>query len=98
MKYSVIVPIYEEERNIQQLDLELRKVMDKLGSYEIIYVNDGSRDESLKELKKLDKVTYYYYEYLKEYQGILKDRKRLGKKAMSLLYSTPLQEISLWCL
>lgn len=53
MKYSVIVPIYEEEGNIKQLDSEIHEVMDKLGSYEIIYINDGSKDKSLTELKKL---------------------------------------------
>ncbi|MEK6924681.1 MAG: glycosyltransferase family 2 protein [Nanoarchaeota archaeon] len=55
MKYSVIVPIYEEEGNIKELDKEIREVMDKLGNYEIIYINDGSKDNSLKELKKLSK-------------------------------------------
>jgi glycosyltransferase involved in cell wall biosynthesis len=55
MKYSIIVPIYEEEGNIKQLDLEIRQVMDKLGSYEIIYVNDGSKDKSLEELNTLKK-------------------------------------------
>ncbi len=53
MKYSVIVPIYEEEGNIKELDAEIRAVMDKLGNYEIIYINDGSKDKSLTELKKL---------------------------------------------
>ena len=53
MKYSVIVPIYQEEGNIPELDSQLRVVMNKLGSYEIIYINDGSKDNSLKELKKL---------------------------------------------
>ncbi len=57
MKYSVVVPLYEEEGNIKQLDLEIRQVMDKLGSYEIIYVNDGSKDNSLNELKKLKNIT-----------------------------------------
>jgi hypothetical protein len=37
----------------------------------------------------MDKLTFYYNEYLKEYKGILKDKKRLEKKAMALLYSTP---------
>src|SRR3989338_5375785 len=57
MKYSVIVPIYEEAGNISQLDKELRSVMNKLGSYEIIYINDGSRDDSLQNLKKLKNST-----------------------------------------
>lgn len=43
----------------------------------------------LKELKKLDKITYYYGEYIKEYKEMLNDRKKLEKKAMTLLYSVP---------
>ena len=57
MKYSVVVPIYQEEGNIKQLDSEIKGVMSKLDSYEIIYVNDGSRDNTLQELKKLKNVT-----------------------------------------
>ncbi len=57
MKYSVVVPIYEEEGNIKQLDKEIRDVVSKLGSYEIIYVNDGSKDKSLEELKSLKNIT-----------------------------------------
>ena len=55
--YSIVVPIYNEEGNIKQLDREINAVMKKLGDYEIIYINDGSSDNSLRELKKLkDKV------------------------------------------
>jgi len=43
----------------------------------------------VKELKKIEKATYYYGEYVKEYKAILKDRKKLEQKAMALLYSTP---------
>ena len=57
MKYSVIIPIYEEEGNIKQLDKEIRDVMNSLGEYEIIYINDGSKDKSLTELKKLKNST-----------------------------------------
>lgn len=57
MKYSVVVPIYEEEGNIKKLDKEIRDVVSKLGSYEIIYVNDGSKDKSLEELKSLKNIT-----------------------------------------
>ncbi|MGV8151310.1 MAG: glycosyltransferase family 2 protein, partial [Candidatus Woesearchaeota archaeon] len=55
MKFSVVVPVYNEEGNIFKLDSEIRSVMNKLGSYEIIYVNDGSTDNSLRDLKKLKK-------------------------------------------
>jgi hypothetical protein len=43
-----------------------------------------------REFKKIDKIAFYYNEYLKEYKDLLKDKKRLEKKAMSLLCSTPL--------
>ncbi len=54
--FSIVVPIYGEEGNIKRLDKEIRDVMNKIGSYEIIYVNDGSRDNSLAELRKLKDV------------------------------------------
>ncbi len=57
VEYSVVVPLYNEEGNVKELDKEIRDVMDKLGSYDIIYVNDGSRDDTLQELKKLRKIT-----------------------------------------
>src|SRR3989344_2608366 len=57
MRYSVIVPVNNEEGNISQLDKEIKAVMDKLDSYEIIYINDGSTDNSLNELKKLKRAT-----------------------------------------
>ncbi len=44
----------------------------------------------VKELRKIEKVTYYYGEYIKEYKEILSDRKKLECKAMALLYSTPI--------
>ncbi len=55
VKFSVVVPIYNEEGNLKKLDSEIKKVMSKLKSYEIIYVNDGSTDKSLNVLKKLKK-------------------------------------------
>jgi glycosyltransferase involved in cell wall biosynthesis len=55
--YSVVIPLKDEEKNIPILHKELFSVMDSLEeSYEIIYVNDGSRDKTLEELKKLKNV------------------------------------------
>ncbi len=51
---SVVVPFYNEDENISELHLRLRKVLDQLGeSYEIILVNDGSTDGSAKILDKI---------------------------------------------
>jgi dolichol-phosphate mannosyltransferase len=49
---SLVIPVYDEEDNIKPLIAELREVLPALGrSYEIIFVDDGSRDRSLEILK-----------------------------------------------
>ena len=56
MNLSVVVPIYNEEANIPELHRRLRAVLDGLplpGGYELIFVNDGSRDQSLALLRAL---------------------------------------------
>ena len=49
---SVLVPVYNEAGNIPLLSKRLLEAMDRSGhSFEIIMVNDGSRDTSLSELR-----------------------------------------------
>jgi len=56
-EYSVVIPIYNEKENISQLDKEIKEVMKKVSNnYEIIYINDGSTDNSSNILKKLDNI------------------------------------------
>jgi undecaprenyl-phosphate 4-deoxy-4-formamido-L-arabinose transferase len=44
---SVVIPIYNEEAGLEHLFARLYPALDKLGiSYEIVFVNDGSRDRS----------------------------------------------------
>ncbi|MCU0449283.1 MAG: glycosyltransferase family 2 protein [Bernardetiaceae bacterium] len=51
---SVVIPIYNEEANLPLLHQRLSQVMQGLGqSYELIFVNDGSRDQSLALVKAL---------------------------------------------
>ncbi|WP_342438266.1 glycosyltransferase family 2 protein [Paenibacillus sp. FSL L8-0436] len=46
-RYSVIVPMYNEEEVIQYTYERLKQVMDECGdTYELIFVNDGSRDRT----------------------------------------------------
>ncbi len=49
---SLVIPVYNEERNIAALMDRLLPVMNALGdSYEILLVDDGSRDRSLELLR-----------------------------------------------
>lgn len=51
MKLSIILPIYNEAKSIPQLLKELTEVLSALPhEYEIIAVNDGSKDESITTL------------------------------------------------
>ena len=49
---SVVIPVYNEEENVQRLHARLDKVLPSLGrSYEIIFVDDGSTDASAAQLR-----------------------------------------------
>ncbi|MCA0453321.1 MAG: glycosyltransferase family 2 protein [Chloroflexi bacterium] len=53
-RYSIVAPIYNEEGNIQNLYERISKVMDSTGeSWELVTVNDGSRDKSFDLLEAL---------------------------------------------
>ncbi|MEH2384140.1 MAG: glycosyltransferase family 2 protein [Nostoc sp.] len=53
-KYSLIVPIYNEEEIIPELYRRLSAVMNRMdGLVELILINDGSRDRSLQLLRDL---------------------------------------------
>lgn len=48
--YSIVIPFYNEESNVAELIQEIHLAMEPYESYEIIAVNDGSSDETLKKL------------------------------------------------
>lgn len=51
---SIVVPVYNEQETLEKLYLRLTKTLDNLGkSYEIIFINDGSRDRSEQILTEL---------------------------------------------
>lgn len=54
---SLVIPIYNEVGNIKNLDEEIKTAMRSItDNFETIYINDGSTDQSLKELKALQGV------------------------------------------
>ena len=75
MKYSIVIPLYNEEESIDELYIRVKEVMDSIASsnYEILFVNDGSTDSSsdkVYKLKKKDKSV-----------RMISFRKNLGKSA-----------------
>lgn len=54
-KISVLIPCYNEEASLPLLYTELVKVMDscKFYNWEVLFVNDGSRDQTLSIIKDL---------------------------------------------
>lgn len=52
MKISIIIPAYNEEGNIIELNKKLNNTLKEL-DYELIYINDGSTDNTLDKIKKI---------------------------------------------
>jgi len=54
MDLSVVVPVYNEEENVEPLIAEIETVMAALGkSYEIVVVDDGSKDATFANLRSI---------------------------------------------
>lgn len=52
MKYSVIIPVKDEQENIKPLIDKIKEVLKE--DYEIIFVDDGSKDDTYEEICKYD--------------------------------------------
>lgn len=51
---SIVIPVYNESESLEHLYQRLIATMDKLGhTYEILLVNDGSKDDSYEKLNEL---------------------------------------------
>lgn len=59
-KISILVPCYNEEASLPLLYPELKKLMDKTMNYqwEVLFINDGSKDKTLQILKELREKDY----------------------------------------
>ena len=54
MELSVVIPVYNEEENVEPLFREIKGILTSLGkSYEIIAVDDGSKDGTFPVLSRL---------------------------------------------
>lgn len=73
MKLSLVAPCYNEEGNVRLFCEEARRILDGY-DYEIVFINDGSKDGTLKELRKL-------YDEKKEQMTIINFSRNFGKEA-----------------
>jgi glycosyltransferase involved in cell wall biosynthesis len=51
-RFSLVIPIYNEEENVSSLLDEIHEVLAPLGVFEVIAVNDGSSDASLERMRQ----------------------------------------------
>ena len=69
-KLSIIVPLFNEEESINPLTNEIRKVLKTINiGYEVIFVDDGSDDKSLRVVKDICKTDkrFKYISFRKNY-------------------------------
>ncbi len=54
VRYSIVIPFFNEQENILPLYVRITEVMDALGEpYEMIFVDDGSRDQTFRILNDI---------------------------------------------
>jgi len=71
---SVVIPLYNEEQSLMPLSLAVRDALDRMNStYEVIFVDDGSTDNSLKVLREIHRKNRRY--------KFISFRKNYGKSA-----------------
>ncbi|PSL01508.1 glycosyltransferase family 2 protein [Cecembia rubra] len=57
IQVSLVIPVFEEQDSLPELHNWISRVMEEHGiSYEIIFVNDGSRDHSWQVIQKLSSI------------------------------------------
>ncbi len=69
-KVSIVVPLYNEEESVNPLSHEIRKALKPINiSYEVIFVDDGSNDNSLNVIKDICKQDrrFKYLSFQKNY-------------------------------
>lgn len=57
VQVSLVIPVFDEQESLPELHNWISRVMDEHGlSYEIIFVNDGSKDKSWEVIQKLSSI------------------------------------------
>lgn len=72
MKISIIIPAYNEEGNIIEINKKLTQVL-KEYEYELIYINDGSIDKTLDKIKTITNNDQEHIKYISFSRNFGKD-------------------------
>jgi dolichol-phosphate mannosyltransferase len=94
---SIVIPTYCEEGNIVELYEQLKRQLSKseIHSFEIIFVNDGSKDNSLEKIKELairdERVKYIHFSRNFGHQNALRAGLDLAKGGAVISMDADLQ-------
>lgn len=88
-KFSIIIPVYNEERAIKSVLRELKDYLkEKSYQAEIIVVNDGSTDQTKKILKKTKGIRLINHPYNKGYGAAIKTGLQAAQYNLLLFYDS----------
>lgn len=55
VELSIIVPLYNEQQSITELTQQVDEALDRVSSFELIFVDDGSSDQSWQTIRKVSR-------------------------------------------
>jgi dolichol-phosphate mannosyltransferase len=58
VEISVVVPVFNEQENLSELYRRLTDTLSSIGSYEILFINDGSTDQTKEIISKFHETDY----------------------------------------
>ena len=67
MNIEIIVPCYNEEKNISTFYNEIDNVLNDDIDWKILFINDGSSDNTINEIKDLKKNNVYYLSFSRNF-------------------------------
>ena len=53
-RYSIVIPLFNEEENLRLLYMKVVEIMDAMGgAYQVVFVDDGSSDRTCELLREI---------------------------------------------
>lgn len=87
---SVVIPLYNEEDNVEKLQAELEAALDGI-NYEIVFVNDGSIDATVAKIRRGDRIRVFEFERNAGQSAAMYEGMRQARGALIALLDGDLQ-------